>query len=319
MAQERAGHSSGSHRTLQGASGTDRASLVADKIRHARTLESARQRRRRSAVARGRAAMRPPLFTIRCQTAMPQRHEDHGTRSMASSMVSTATVVHSRPAIGSPSGGGSRSWTCPAPSGTAGTPAALRWRGGHRVTAHERSARRASRAGCRPRRGMGRTRVLTTGWAARGAQRECGGARTHRSHAARSNSATPAGRSAARTSERAAARSPTLTPRGGGPPAWALQTASRLPSHGGLACWVMGRCLRRARVPTSWASRAQTWCAPSPQGTRAGVIAKVLWTHRPWHAVCPRGPKPVGARRLVQVTSGVSGTAHTTGTVSRRP
>ena len=46
---------------------------------------------------------------------------------------------------------------------TAGKPSALRWRGGHTVKAHERSASLAARAGCVPRRGMSRTSVLTTG------------------------------------------------------------------------------------------------------------------------------------------------------------
>ena len=57
-------------------------------------------------LANWRASMRQPLFKIRCQTSMPQRHEYHCTRSMASSTVSTATVVNSSHSIGSPSAGG---------------------------------------------------------------------------------------------------------------------------------------------------------------------------------------------------------------------
>src|SRR5437868_6290714 len=64
---------------------------------------------------------------------LAQRREYHWTRSMASSTVSTATVVNSSHAIGSPSAGGSTSHTCTAHSTTAGKPSALRCCGGHKV------------------------------------------------------------------------------------------------------------------------------------------------------------------------------------------
>ena len=56
-----------------------------------------------------RASRRHPLFKIRCQTSMPQRQEYHWTRSMASSTVSTATVVNNSHSMGSTSAGGSTS------------------------------------------------------------------------------------------------------------------------------------------------------------------------------------------------------------------
>lgn len=75
----------------------------------------------------------PPLCTLRCQTAMPQRHEDHGTRSIASSAVSTATVVNHTHAMGSTAAGGSTAPTWAVPSTTAGKPSAVRGCGGHTV------------------------------------------------------------------------------------------------------------------------------------------------------------------------------------------
>ena len=44
----------------------------------------------------------------------------------------------------------------------------------------------------------------------------------------------------------------------------------------------MGRCLRRARLPTSLGSRAHTCWAKSPKGTRSGVKAKVVWRPNYW-------------------------------------
>src|SRR5947199_9383210 len=57
----------------------------------------------------------------------------------------------------------------------------------------------------------------------------------------------------------------------GGQQSRAVKTASRLWSHFWLSFWLMGNCWRRARLPISSGSRAQTCCAKSPKGTRSGV------------------------------------------------
>src|SRR6266446_4893748 len=129
------------------------------------TLYSVKQRCKRSPLANWRSSIRQPLFKTRCQTSIPQRHEYHWTRSMATSTVSTATVVNSSHSMGVTSVGGSTSWTWTAHSATAGKPSRWRWRGGHSVKGQNRSANVASRAACGPRRGTCKRRWSLTGCA----------------------------------------------------------------------------------------------------------------------------------------------------------
>src|SRR5499425_3922766 len=84
------------------------------------TLYNVKQRCKRSPLASWRASIRHPLFKILCQTSMPQRQEYHCTHWVASSTVSTATVVNNSHSMGVTSAGGSTSWTWTAHSVTSG-------------------------------------------------------------------------------------------------------------------------------------------------------------------------------------------------------
>jgi hypothetical protein len=129
--------------------------------------------------------------------------------------------------------------------------------------------------------GRGGGAGAATGGAATAAHPERGGALTPRCQEARRSHSTPAGRGAAQTAETAAARAPTLTRRVVGQQARAVQTAARRWRPFGLAFWRRGHGWRRARWPIASGSRAQPGGAKSPKGTRSGVSAKVVWSHRP--------------------------------------
>ena len=100
---------------------------------------------------------------------MPQRQEYHWTRSIASSTVSTATVVNNSHSMGSTSAGGSTSQTCTAHSVTAGKPSRLRCCGGTQGQGTKAQRQRRFPGGLRAatrdvqeelgRHGLGRDRV----------------------------------------------------------------------------------------------------------------------------------------------------------------
>ena len=103
MAQYKACHSSRSSQTLQGMSGTARASM--SKTTGHDTIQ--RQTALQALATCALACFNPtPLCKILCQTSMPQRQEYHCTHWVASSTVSTATVVNNSHAMGVTSAGG---------------------------------------------------------------------------------------------------------------------------------------------------------------------------------------------------------------------
>jgi len=77
--QYKACHSSVSKTAVHASAGIACASMVVKTIRHAITLNSAKQRCKRSAVSNWRISMAQPLFSALCQISMPQRQHYHAT------------------------------------------------------------------------------------------------------------------------------------------------------------------------------------------------------------------------------------------------